>query len=240
MPPPRGPRLRLWAGAPRGKKASEGSASIRGTLYSSGHYRPTPGGAGQFCFCGKCAPSKLGAVSPSDTVTAAPAAQAREASSSGPEAHGPHGEAGLPWAPAHARPRMHAQGSGPGPGLSTRPQRERGASYGLLSGQQQWVDVLESFKLRLVNSLDYVPVAQDRAGVVGVFETWPCLALQLRTHHPCMGLLPKEVQDALPPPGTLPAPAARHPAPPWCRPYSSSGVSCTGSLVNCVSKLSRP
>ena len=74
----------------------------RGTLYSSGHYRPTPGGAGQFCFCRKCAPSKLGAVSPSDTVTTAPAAQAREVSSSGPEAHGPHLEAVLPWAPAHA------------------------------------------------------------------------------------------------------------------------------------------
>ena len=39
---------------------------------------------------------------------------------------------------------------------------------------------------------------------MGVFETWPCLAPQLRTPYPCMGLLPNKVQDALPPPGILP------------------------------------
>lgn len=80
---PCGCRLQRWVGAARGKKAP-------GRLRHHGHIlflrtlqANSPGGAGQFCFCGKCAPSKSwGSFSLGHGHRGLSAAQAQEANSS--------------------------------------------------------------------------------------------------------------------------------------------------------------
>lgn len=130
-----------------------------------------------------------------------------------------------PWLLGASCPAWHAYAvvkgkvTGSFTGVSTRETLM--ASHGLLSRQQKRVDVLKAFKLRLVNPLYDVPRSTGR---------------RLR------------VAPVSPPSGTIlptdPRSRNRNPGLEPCRvlpgAYSSSGVSCTGSLVNCVSKLSRP
>lgn len=110
-----GPCLRRWVGATREKKASEGSFSIIGTLYSSGRYRLTLPAEQVSSVSVESVHLRSRGHSPSDTGTAASAAQAQEASSSGAGGRGPHGGAVLPGPPAPSPACMHARWSGTGP-----------------------------------------------------------------------------------------------------------------------------
>lgn len=86
--------------------------------------------------------------------------------------------------------------------------------------------VFKPFKLRLVDPLEDVPEGTGQGRLDGPRET-PARSSGCPAPTPT-----RDPTTSTPPQLRTPRPSGRS--------YSSSGVSCTGSLVNCVSKLSRP
>lgn len=222
-PRPRPPRLR-----PARRDGGRAERSSPGSLYTIarlflGALQVTPAGAGS-PVSGKCAPSKSwdgfslgrGPRGPSATQARAADSWARSRPRAGRAAVLLPGAARPGRGPSGSVPPRRARGRRPGMHalwvrtVGGRPQTcPRGASHGLLGGEQQRVDVLEPLELRLVDPLYDIPVGTGEGSLLCPIRP-------------------------------IPRPAPRRPraAPPTT--YSSSGVSCTGSLVNCVSKLSSP
>lgn len=190
-----GPCLRRWVGATREKKASEGSFSIIGTLYSSGRYRLT------------LPAEQVSSVSVESVHLRSrghflPRTRAQRPPRRRPKKQVPLVQAaagrmeGL-FCPGRQHPARHAcmrGGRGQARTVCPRPRRERGASRGLLGGQEQRVGVFKPFKLRLVDPLEDVPEGiPDRAGSTGRARPRPA------------------ARDAPPPPPreTLPRPRPR-------------------------------
>lgn len=164
--------LRRWAGATREKKASEGSFNIIGTLYSSGRYRLTlPAEQVSSVSVESVHLRSRGHFLPR---TRAPRPPRRRPKKQVPLVQAAAGRMEGLFCPGRQHPARHAcmrGGRGQARTGCPRPRRERGASRGLLGGQEQRVGVFKPFKLRLVDPLEDVPVGTGQGRLDGPRET---------------------------------------------------------------------